>query len=763
MVLPIFLKITQVGLQCQVCSVNDFRIDMNKYVIRQSSLGGGGYITGLVQHPHNPLTLYARCDVAGVFKSEDGAKSWRMINNGMTQCHDHSVRSLAISPHNPNQLLRGSGEARDDRVFGTIHKTTNGGENWREVCADVDYYGNGPTRMFGELIEFDPADPQCVISGGYSTGVWTSFDEGETWQYSGLRGERITSVRFHPLLKNMIYVGTVSDIVVAIPGKPLQSQLARFQDFARGEGKLFRSVDRGKTWELLHTGLDVVEIAFDTHDPERLYMATVKQGILGSTDGGRTWNRKSVGLPDHVGYRTITVAPTEKMILYTAPDRRGHPDHIPQIPIYRSANRGDTWEPLKWHTTDDIGNYPDYMTLDRVGWAISKILVDHADPNRLYLCNWYGVSTSPDNGQTWDGGNFMGIETTCAENIVSDPTTPNRVYFTLADHHPSMSTDGGKSYHALPRTKINLQSSTALVASQHHPGLVIYGMTNWEQRAGRGCALIRSEETGKIPEVVHEFAQGSFVQALAEDPRKPGTFYAYIEGSIADGSGLYKSEDWGNTWLNLGIALPDHIRTLPHQKHWIEAKLLSVVVYQVKNVCGTNQLLCVDPHVDDVVYLGEWTEGIYKITDGGQTVTNLGTPELPFGRHKASVLTSIRADPKRPGVLYAGFIREGLWQSQDYGAFWQKMFPQTDQIFNASAVAIGGPTGNQIVVASEPLYWSQCKSAVWFSPDAGTSWQAIYDGTLGALRWKGIAIDNHTGTVHGCTCGNGCFNFSAND
>jgi photosystem II stability/assembly factor-like uncharacterized protein len=168
------------------------------YVWHQSILNGGGFIAGLLQDPQQPQTLYARADVAGVFKSVDGGKTWAAKNHGMTAYHQHDVRSFALSPHQPQLLFRASGSVRGWRCFGTIHKSTDGGDDWTPVCRDVDFYGNGETRQYGEVLQVDPHRPEVVIAGGYSAGLWISRDTGDHWTYAGLRDERISCVCFHP-------------------------------------------------------------------------------------------------------------------------------------------------------------------------------------------------------------------------------------------------------------------------------------------------------------------------------------------------------------------------------------------------------------------------------------------------------------------------------------------------------------------------------------------------------------------------------------
>lgn len=725
-----------------------------KYVWQQSHMGGGGYITGIIQDVQESNILYVRCDVGGVFKSIDNGQIWKPINNGMILCHHHSVRSISISPHNSQVLFRCSGEARGNKIFGSIHKTVDGGQEWYEVCNEVDFYGNGPTRMYGEVIQVDPFNSSFVVAGGYSNGLWYSLNEGETWEYSGLKDERICSVAFHPYEKDRLYVGTVSDLTTidAESVEIVEKALTVFHDYKRPNvGRLYCSQDKGKTWDLLQEGYDFAELAFDKEDTNLLHAACVKNGIMKSTDAGKTWSKRQSNLPN-LKYNTIAIDPNNTSIIYTAPVVLGDHAFAAPVSIYKSTDKGETWNLIKKHQQKDFIGYPDYMTIRHIGWAISKVRVDILDSKKIYMSNWYGMSVSEDIGETWNGNDFNGTETTCIENVLCHPIQDQKVYFVVADHAPEISFDNGKSYKQVKKTKYT--SSTALSPSRFDNDFILYGARH--RGKDRKTAILRSKDNGRTTELVLDLSGELFIQALVEDYFLEGHFYAYIDGPIVVGAGLYKTIDWGETWSKMTLPFPSYIKTLPYEKYWIEAELYSVVVYQKKNVCGTNQLLCVDPFVRDIIYIGEWTEGIFRTNDGGKTWKNI-SKGLPFKKKKTSVLNVIKADPRIQGRLYVGFIGEGLWRSSDYGNSWEKIYPVDNENFNATSIEIGVQSETELYIVSEPLYWSPCKSSVLYSEDGGDTWLDIQDTSLGAIRWKGIAVERSTGRIHAVSCGNGSF------
>jgi photosystem II stability/assembly factor-like uncharacterized protein len=202
--------------------------------------------------------------------------------------------------------------------------------------------------------------------------------------------------------------------------------------------------------------------------------------------------------------------------------------------------------------------------------------------------------------------------------------------------------------------------------------------------------------------------------------------------------------------------LPSRIKRVPQDRQWVENELLPVVWYQTKNACGTNQLLAAIPGEANAFYWGEWTTGLFRTEDGGRSWVDISAG-LPFNHPRPATLVCITPDPNHPRRVYAGFIGEGLWRSEDQGAHWAKVFPMGNQPFNASSIAVGGPGTDDLYVSCEPLGLSPCLAALLHSSDGGRTWTDLYDSGLGALRMKTIAVNPRTGTIEVGTCGNGVF------
>ncbi|MFY8045455.1 MAG: WD40/YVTN/BNR-like repeat-containing protein, partial [Chitinophagaceae bacterium] len=160
--------------------------------------------------------------------------------------------------------------------------------------------------------------------------------------------------------------------------------------------------------------------------------------------------------------------------------------------------------------------------------------------------------------------------------------------------------------------------------------------------------------------------QGSYsIGCITLDPSNPnvvwvGTGENNNQRAVAYGDGVYKSEDGGKSWKNMGLKTSEHIGRI-----------------------------VVDPEDANIVYVAAygplWSSGgergIYKTKDGGKTWDRI----LNVSEHTG--FSEIHIDPRNNKVLYAtahqrqrkvftyvgGGPESGLYKSTDAGASWNKI------------------------------------------------------------------------------------------
>lgn len=707
-----------------------------------AEIGGGGYITGMIQDPRHPEVIYARSDVGGVFKSTDGARTWQACNAGMDKWYQHHVRSIAMDPVNTQVVYRAGGELVGWQHTGYIHRSTDGGQTWQLVCDSVDYFGNGSTRMCGEMIAVDPADHLHVMAGSYSRGLWESTDQGITWHCVGLRGERITFVRY---FCGQLYVGTAFDGAIGN-----RNTIRQCMDYQRNlPSRLYVMTADGHLRQVFQSR----EVAFYDiavlHGGATILLAT-NRCVMRSTDYGATF--RPSGLPDKAMYQTLALDPHHEGRVYTA--RKFSEQDT--LRIYVSDNAGQDWH--LWTTGITAANLhelPTYAHADCawLGASIACLMPDCADPDKMYLSNWWGVTVSYDNGRNFHCHNFKGLNILCGECILRHPVTPGKVYLAMADHGPLVSTDAGQTYRLMSSQART--SARTLAASRTNPEWLMW--SEGSKRTNEGTPVRLTTDGGLTVTQVCHHQGNSYVQCLMEDPQVDGRYWMMQEGLLNDSverGGIYRSDDHGQTWQRTASPYPAYMNCLPHRREYIDGNFLPVVSYQTKNASGTNHLMSADCFRRDVLYVGEWTEGLWRSDDAGRTWSNISTGLPRADADSARVLSFVHADPLRRGGLYAGYWKAGLWYSRDYGHHWKQISLSDQPVTNAVAMDKQGQT---ICVACSQHVSADRPAALFISTDNGQHWTDLYDAQLGALRIIDIALDADCRRIHVTTCGNGAY------
>ncbi len=205
---------------------------------------GGMCLHTILLDPRDANRIYIAISAAGVFRTDDGGKTWKAVNRGLKSAYElpdpdaevgHCVHRIARHPSRPDVLFM--------QKHWDVMRTDDAGEQWHEVSGDL------------------PSD--------FGFPIEVHAHEAET-----------------------IYV------------VPIKSDSEHFPPDAKL--RVYRSRTGGNEWEALTKGLPQKDcyvnvlrdaMAVDTLDPCGIYFGTTGGQIYLSADSGDTWNSIVRDLP----------------------------------------------------------------------------------------------------------------------------------------------------------------------------------------------------------------------------------------------------------------------------------------------------------------------------------------------------------------------------------------------------------------------------------------------------------------------------------
>jgi photosystem II stability/assembly factor-like uncharacterized protein len=198
---------------------------------------------------------------AGLFRTYDVEKGWEVIPYGPNM----DVRTLCASagPQEPETIFVGTSNS------GVLVSRDNG-KTWEQARGI-------PAEAPVNVIERDPKRPENVYVGTTQT-LYVSHDGGQRWLRRGgnLPLGSFTSILVNPENPDEVFVGNAYER----GGKVFNA--------AEGGG-VFRSADRGMTWQRLDPQLPsrrVWALAFDPLDNTRIFVGTHSAGVYVARRGG---------------------------------------------------------------------------------------------------------------------------------------------------------------------------------------------------------------------------------------------------------------------------------------------------------------------------------------------------------------------------------------------------------------------------------------------------------------------------------------------
>ncbi|MCG6956826.1 MAG: hypothetical protein LJF04_12625 [Gemmatimonadetes bacterium] len=565
----------------------------------------------------------------GVYRSLDGGKTWASMGLPNTGAID----AVLMDPRNAAVVYVGAlGNTWKDSEDRGVYKSTDGGKTWKKIL-----YVN-PRTGAGDMV-MDPSNPNHLIvgmwehrrwpwffkSGGPGSGIYTTYDGGQTWK-------RLTPADGIP-----------------------EGELGRTGlDFSRGRpdvvyalveatrSVVLRSTDGGDSWTVVNRTRNIDgrpfyygQIRVDPTNENHVWI--VESPVNESTDGGKTF-QTLLGFDEvHVDHHAFWVGPHGKVILdgndggvYISRNGGGTFRHVQNLPFsqfYHIAVDNDT-------------PYHVYGGLQDNGSFVGPALTWHNGGIRMY--DWEevafgdGMATFPDPSDSRYGysstqnGDILRFDRVTGERRVIKPAAPDTATELRFNWNAGMTFDPFDGSIYLGSQFVHRSTDHGNSWTTISPDLTTNDSTHQTYHRSGG--------------LTYDVSGAEFyttIIQIAPSPVKQGLIWVGTD----DGN-VQLTRDAGKTWTNV----VGNIKGVPAGTwvpHIEPSKFDSATAFVVfdDHRRGNNQ-----PYV-------------FKTTDFGRSWTSLVTPDLQYFMH------TIAQDPVSPNLLFLG-SEFGMYVSLDGGGRW---------------------------------------------------------------------------------------------
>ncbi|MEM1247569.1 MAG: glycosyl hydrolase, partial [Acidobacteriota bacterium] len=573
----------------------------------------------------------------GVYKSTDAGKTWTHMGLEATR----HISRIHVHPKNPDVVyLAAQGNPWGPNEERGIYKTTDGGETWEKVLyvnedsgfADMSMDAEDPNFLMATSWDFRRR-PWVVKSGGPGSRVYKTTDGGETWKeitegLPELKGKMGISIS--PANQKIVYA--------AIEAKD-------------GQGGVYRSDDRGETFRQVSDDPNTwarawyyMHITADPNDEDEVW---VMNGVLiKSIDGGKNW--KTIDAP-HVDHHAIWINPSNSDVLINGNDGGANVsmDGAQTWSTQMNQPTGQFYRVI----TDNEYPYRIYSAQqDSNGITIaSQSMGGGFQGSGIGTKHWWSIGSGESATIAFDKDDPKYVYTTFFASMLGEWNRDTRQYRNVRPYPERVTGEQPKNL------KYRANWNGPVIVSPHNPDQIYYGSQYLMGSTDRGVTwevlsedLTRNNKDqqgeGGYPisneQITAESYNNLFV--IAESPLTEGLIWTGSDDGL-----VHLTRDGGKTWEN---------------------------VTPSKMAEGIINVIDVSPHDPGTAYfaragykMNDFTPSIYKTDDYGRSWKKIvkGLPEDTFAR-------SIRVDPKRPGLLYAG-TETGVFVSFDDGDNWQSL------------------------------------------------------------------------------------------
>jgi len=654
----------------------------------------GGRVVAVAGDPRDAQTFYFGACSGGVWKTTNGGTYWQNISDGFFGTA--AVGAIEVAPSDANVVYAGMGECciRGNVSHGDgVYRTTDGGQTWTHC-------GLADTRHIAR-VRVHPNDPDTVYVAALGhafgpseeRGVFRSRDGGKSWQKVLYRDENTGAIdlSIDPTNPRVLYASfweTIRRPWELVSGGP-------------GSG-IFKTTDGGDTWTELtdNPGLPKglkgrIGVAVSPARPSRVWALiehAEKGGLYRSDDGGTSWEQVSED-------REIQQRPWYYMHVFADP-QDADTCYILNLRMWKSTDGGKTFSQI---TTPHGDNH--------------DLWIDPRNPQRMIEGNDGGACVSFDGGATFS--TIYNQPTSQFYHVTTDTRFPYHVYGTQQDNSaiavPSHSVTGaipwGECYY------VGHSESGHIQVRPDNPDVVYSGAIG--SSPGGGGSLLRFDRsTGQVQIITVWPEVNSGTGAKDAKFRFQWTYPILISPHDAStlyvaGNRVFRSRDEGTSWEAIS---PDLTRN-------DESKLGPSGGPITKDTTGAEHYCTIftfteSPHERGVFWAGSDDGLIHVSRDGGATWQNVTPLDLP----EWTTVNVIEVSPHDPASAYVAGWRYKLhdntpylWKTSDYGASWTRItsgIPEHDftRTIRADPVRRG-------------LLYAGTETGFYVSFDDGASWQ----------------------------------------
>jgi len=381
-----------------------------------------GWVFGQVRvDPGNENTVYTMG--LGLNVSYDGGKTFQGLDSPGGDHH-----ALWIDPDNSNYLVNGFDQG--------LAVSYDKGKTWKyfqdtlPVCQffNIAYDMGTPFKVYGSMQDHGSFRAPVDLSRGR--------DRIPAQKFEGAPGGEGSNQAIDPTNPNVVYsagfYGTISrteyDRTGTAPGRPFSKTLLprQFENEPKLRGEwlapfilsphnpdilyhgmqfLFRSLDRGDTWERISpdltyaTASEMGDIPYHTlfaisESPLKsglIYIGTDDGKVWMTKDGGKAWIEIMAGLPYQQWVSRLAASQFDMATVY----------------MTQNGKRDDDVAPYVWKSTDYGKTWVDISKGIPLG-PVNVIREDPVDRNVLYVGTDQAVFVTTDGAKTWNvlGGNL---------------------------------------------------------------------------------------------------------------------------------------------------------------------------------------------------------------------------------------------------------------------------------------------------------------------------------------------------------------------